>query len=48
MAKLIVRVSQRAKKRAPLTADGKARLRAAARRPSTLVTPELSEWRKAM
>ncbi|MGG5540579.1 hypothetical protein P4G95_28870 [Burkholderia vietnamiensis] len=48
VAKLIVRVSQRAKKRAPLTADGKARLRAAARRPSTLVTPELSEWRKAM
>lgn len=47
-AKLIVRVSQRAKKPAPLTADGKARLRTAARQPSTRVTPELPEWRKEM
>ncbi|HDR9000094.1 hypothetical protein [Burkholderia ambifaria] len=47
-AKLIVRVSQRAKKPAPLTADGKARLRTAARQPSTRVTPELPEWRKGM
>ncbi|WP_175743650.1 hypothetical protein [Burkholderia ambifaria] len=47
-AKVVVRVSQRAKKPAPLTAAGKAQLRAAARRPSTRVTPELPEWHKAM
>lgn len=46
--KVVVRVSQRKKKPAPLTAAGKAQLRAAARRPSTRVTPELPEWRKAM
>ncbi|WP_420213431.1 hypothetical protein ACN8ZM_40170 (plasmid) [Burkholderia aenigmatica] len=44
--KVVVRVTQRQKKPAPLTATGKAQLRAAARRPSTRVTPELPEWRK--
>jgi hypothetical protein len=46
--KVVVRVFQRNKKPAPLTATGKAQQRAAARRPRTRVTPELPEWRKAM
>ena len=44
-AKVVVRVALRSKKPAPLTADGKARLRAAARRPNARLAPELPEWR---
>ncbi|AJW93776.1 hypothetical protein QHI69_38250 (plasmid) [Burkholderia gladioli pv. gladioli] len=46
--KVVVRVSERKKKPAPLTTADKVGMRAAARRPSTRVTPELPEWRKAI
>jgi hypothetical protein len=46
--KVVVRVSLRKKKPAPLTAAGKAQLRVAARRPSGRLTPELPEWRKSI
>ncbi|MBU9198870.1 hypothetical protein KTD33_30560 [Burkholderia gladioli] len=45
VAKVVVRAVLRAKKPAPLTAEGRARLKAAARQPTTRVAPELPEWR---
>ncbi|MBN3786125.1 hypothetical protein [Burkholderia sp. Ac-20353] len=45
--KVVVRVSLRKQKPAPLTAAGQAQLRVAARRPGGRLTPELPEWRKS-
>lgn len=44
--KVVIRVSLRKKKPAPLTAAGKTRLKNAARRHDLGITPELPEWRK--